>query len=84
MLPEQPGAKPRKLASIETDLMQAYQDYSKAKTAAASASMDETAAKNRVTSLQREFDEVVALVKSSAPVGTDWHTLKNRGEVANG
>ena len=33
---------------------------------------DETDARNKVNEAQKHFDELVALVKKSAPRGTDW------------
>ena len=38
----------------------------------ASARRNETDARNKVNEAQKHFDELVALVKKSAPRGTDW------------
>jgi hypothetical protein len=46
----------------------------------AGAKREETAAINAVNEAQKHFDELVALVKKSAPYSTDWKLL--RGEPA--
>jgi len=46
----------------------------------ASASREETAARNAVNEAQKSFDELVALVKGLAPQNTDWK--RPRGQEA--
>lgn len=37
---------------------------------------EETDARNRVNEAQRHFDALVAMVKKSAPLGTDWKRVE--------
>lgn len=66
--------KPDKtIGMLHTDVTIALGNYESAKAAEMQASSEATDALNRLNAAQRAFDDAVADLKKSSPVGTDWN-----------
>lgn len=64
---------PRDLSAIVSDMRTAAATLAEADAIEHAARSRQSAARDRVNDLQREFDAAIASLKQSAPEGSNWH-----------